>query len=398
MDDAGSAVTDLLGGDFYQFQRLLPPDEQQVLQSVRAYLAESVAPLVDDYWMRAEFPHEVVKGFAGLNFAGRYQPHAPGPTASRLLTGFLAVELARVDASIASFVGIHCGLAMGSIDAGGDDEQRERWLPAMARMEKIGAFGLTEPHGGSDVAGGLETTARRDGDDWVLNGAKRWIGNGTFADLVVIWARVADSDVIHGFVVERGTPGFETSKMEGKLSLRITQNADILLTDCRVPEANRLHRVESFSSISDVLARTRAGAACSAVGCALGAYELALAYTKEREQFGRPIAAFQLVQDLLVRMLGNVTASLGMVVRLSQLQDEGQLVDEHSALAKAYCSARMREVVGWAREVLGGNGILIGHKVGRFFNDAEALYSYEGTREINTLLVGRAITGQSAFV
>lgn len=386
-----------LPGDFYGYQDLLNSAEQAKLCEVRKFLADEATPIVDDCWMAAEFPHDLVPGLAGLDIVGIQRPGAPGPTASRLLIGFLALELARCDPSLNSFIGIQAGLVMGSIDVGGDDEQRERWLPAMARLQTIGAFGLTEPHGGSDVAGGLETSARRDGDEWVLNGAKRWIGNGTFADVVIIWARVVDSDTIHGFVVKRGTPGFEATKMEGKLALRITQNADINLTDCRVPEADRLHNVDSFAAVSDVLARTRGGAAWASVGTAMAAYELALDYAGKREQFGRPIASFQLMQDLLVRMLGNVTASLGMAVRLAQLQEHGQLSDSHSALAKAYCSTRMREVVGWAREVLGGNGILIDHHVGRYFNDAEALYSYEGTREMNTLIVGREITGHSAF-
>ena len=398
MPESRPPAGNLLAGDYYGYQSLLDEEETAILLRVRSFLAEAVAPIVDDHWLRGEFPHHLIEGFAALDIAGLYQPHAPGPTARRLLTGFLSLELAHTDPSINSFIGIHGGLAMGSIDAAGDDEQRRRWLPAMARMEKIGAFGLTEPHGGSDVAGGLETLARRDGDEWVLNGAKRWIGNGTFADLVVIWARLADGDAIHGFVVERGTPGFETRKMEGKLSLRITQNAEISLTDCRVPEANRLQRADDFSAISGVLARTRGGAAWAAVGTMMAAYELALAYAGEREQFGRPIGSFQLVQDLLVRMLGNVTASLGMAVRMAQLQDEGAGGDAHAALAKEYCSSRMREVVAWGRELLGGNGILIQHHLGRFFNDAEALYSYEGTRQINTLIVGRAVTGHSAFV
>ncbi|MGI8752961.1 MAG: acyl-CoA dehydrogenase family protein [Acidimicrobiales bacterium] len=388
---------DLLGGDFYGYQTLLSDEEQAKLLQVRSFLTDKAAPIVDDYWMRGEFPHELVPGLAELDIVGIQREGAPGPTASRLLIGFLALELAHCDPSLNSFIGVQAGLAMGSIDVGGDDEQRQRWLPAMATLDKLGAFGLTEPHGGSDVAGGLETTARRDGDDWILNGAKRWIGSATFADLVIIWARVADGDTIHGFVVEKGTAGFEAKKMEGKLGLRMTQNAEIILTDCRVPEANRLHHVDNFSAISDVLARTRSGAAWASVGTMMAAYELALAYAGEREQFGRPIASFQMIQDLLVGMLGNVTASLGMAVRLAQLQDGGEVSDSHAALAKAYCSARMREVVGWAREVLGGNGILIDHKVGRFFNDAEVLYSYEGTRQINTLIVGREITGFSAF-
>ncbi len=397
MTELRSDALELLGGDFYGYQTLLSDEEEAKLLRVRSFLADKAAPIVDDYWMRGEFPHELIPGLAELDIVGIQREGAPGPTASRLLIGFLALELAHCDPSLNSFIGVQAGLAMGSIDVGGDDEQRQRWLPAMATLDKIGAFGLTEPHGGSDVAGGLETRARRDGDEWVLNGAKRWIGSATFADLVIIWARVADSDTIHGFVVERGTVGFETKKMEGKLGLRITQNAEITLTDCRVPEANRLQNVDSFSAISDVLVRTRGGAAWASVGTMMAAYELALAYAGKREQFGRPIAGFQMIQDLLVRMLGNVTASLGMAVRLAQLQDAGELSDSHSALAKAYCSTRMREVVGWAREILGGNGILIDHHVGRFFNDAEVLYSYEGTREMNTLIVGRHITGLSAF-
>jgi glutaryl-CoA dehydrogenase len=290
---------------------------------------------------------------------------------------------------------------MGSVYLCGSEEQKQRWLPEMARMEKIGAFGLTEPDVGSGVAGGLGTTARRDGDEWVLNGQKKWIGNATFADYIIIWARdVSDGSggQVKGFVVEKGTPGLSTDKMHDKIALRVVQNALITLEGVRVPEENRLQRAESFRQTAAVLRLTRAGVAWQAVGCAMGAYEHALAYAKEREQFGRPIAGFQLVQDLLVRMLGNITASATMCARLAQLQAEGEARDEHSALAKAFCTVRMRETVGYARELLGGNGILLDYQVGRFVADAEAIYSYEGTREINTLVVGRAITGLSAFV
>jgi glutaryl-CoA dehydrogenase len=268
----------------------------------------------------------------------------------------------------------------------------------MQRLEKIGAFGLTEPEVGSGTAGGLTTTARREGDTWVLNGQKKWIGNATFADLTIIWARDEADNQVKGFVVEKGTPGFSPQKMEDKMALRVVQNALITLDGVRVLESSRLQRAESFRQTAAVLRLTRAGVAWQAVGCAMGAYEHALAYATEREQFGRPIAGFQLVQDLLVRMLGNITASATMCARLAQLQAEGQARDEHSALAKAFCTVRMRETVGYARELLGGNGILLDYQVGRFVADAEAIYSYEGTREINTLVVGRAITGLSAFV
>jgi glutaryl-CoA dehydrogenase len=248
------------------------------------------------------------------------------------------------------------------------------------------------------VAAGLRTTARREGDTWVLDGEKRWIGNATFADLTVVWARDIEDNQVKGFVVGKDTPGFTATKIENKIALRIVQNADIVLEGVRVPEADRLQNANSFKDTAKVLRQTRSGVAWEAVGVMLAAYEIALAYAKEREQFGKPIASFQLVQDLLVRMVGNVTSSLGMCVRLAQLQDAGRYRDEHSALAKAHCTTRMREVVGWARELLAGNGIVLDYNIGRFVADAEALYSYEGTREINSLIVGRAVTGRSAFV
>jgi glutaryl-CoA dehydrogenase len=379
-----------LPGDLYHMQDLLSDDEQAVVARVRAFLRAEVVPIANDCWSRAEFPHHLIKGYAGLGIAGHQF--------SNLLSGWLALEMANADPSMATFFGVHSGLAMGSIASCGSAGQQERWLPGMAAFDQIGAFALTEPTGGSDVAAGLRTTARRDGDEWVLNGSKRWIGNGTFADLIVVWARDLDDDKVKGFVVRGDNPGYAATKIENKIALRIVQNADITLTDCRVPEADRLAGANSFKDTADILRQTRSGVAWQAVGVMLAAYEIALNYAKEREQFGRPIGKFQLVQDLLVRMLGNVTASLGMVVRLAQLQDAGQYRDEHSALAKAYCTTRMREVVGWARELLAGNGIVLDYDIGRFVADSEALYSYEGTREINTLIVGRAVTGLSAFV
>jgi glutaryl-CoA dehydrogenase len=310
----------------------------------------------------------------------------------------IALELARADPSISTFMGVHSGLAMGSIYLCGSEEQKQRWLPAMARMEKIGAFGLTEPDVGSGVAGGLTTTAQRDGEAWVLNGQKKWIGNATFADYIIIWARDVGDGKVKGFVVQKGTPGLSTTKMKDKIALRVVQNAHITLDEVRVPESDRLQEAHSFKDTAKVLRITRAGVAWQAVGCARGAYELALAYAGQREQFGKPISGFQLVQDLLVRMLCNVTASACLCARLAQMQADGAARDEHSALAKAFCTVRMRETVGYARELLGGNGILLENQVGRFVADAEAIYSYEGTREINTLVVGRAITGLSAFV
>jgi glutaryl-CoA dehydrogenase len=361
-------------------------------------MTREVEPVINDYWTRAEFPHALVPGIAELGIAGLAYDGPGCPARGALVDGMVAMELGRVDPSIATFMGVHGGLAMGSINLCGSDEQRERWLPAMARMELIGAFGLTEPDIGSAISAGLATSAKRDGDEWVLNGEKKWIGNAAFADLVVIWARDEDDGQVKGFVVEKDTEGMTFDKQEDKIALRVVQNAEIHLHDVRVPEANRLQRADSFRSTANVLRVTRMSVAWQAAGCARGAFEHALRYTKARQQFGRPIASFQLVQDLLVKMLSNVTAATAMNARASQLQDAGLLKDEHASLCKAHSTVRMREAVGWAREVLGGNGILLEHHVGRFVADAEAIYSYEGTREINTLIVGRAITGESAFV
>ncbi|MFC1408962.1 acyl-CoA dehydrogenase family protein [Streptacidiphilus sp. N1-12] len=384
--------------DLYRFEDLLPKGEAEILHRVRDFLRQEVAPHADDWWGRAAFPHHLIPRYAALDIAGLpFRDCHPEPV-STMLTGFIALEMARVDASMATFYGVHSGLAMGSIARCGSAEQRERWLPAMGRMEQIGAFALTEPQGGSDVAAGLHTTARRDGDSWVLNGAKRWIGNATFADLVVVWAKDEDSGHVLGFVVEGSNPGFKATRIENKIALRTVENADIVLQDCRVPEADRLQEAHGFRDTADVLRRTRSGVAWEAVGVMLGAYRIALEYTLQREQFGGPIARFQLVQDLLVRMLGNATACLGMVTRLAALEDSGTFHDEQSALAKAYCTSRMREAVGWGRELLAGNGIVLDYSIGRFVADAEALYSYEGTREINTLITGRAVTGIGAFV
>jgi glutaryl-CoA dehydrogenase len=384
--------------DFYSYEHLLDDDERELLHAVRKFMTTDVAPVLLEHWSRATFPFEIVPGMRELGIAGL--PYQGYGCAGRryLLDGMIAMELARTDCSIATFNGVHAGLAMGSIYLCGSDEQRQRFLPAMARYDTIGSFGLTEPDVGSGASAGLQTTARRVGDSWILNGQKKWIGNAPFGDLSVIWAKDVTDGQVKGFLVQNSSRGFVVEKQMHKIALRIVQNGLITMDNVVVDEADRLQRATSFKDTAEVLRMTRAGVAWMAVGCAMGAYENALAYARSRRQFGRPIGGFQLVQDLLVRMLGNVTSSYGLCVRLSQLQDEGLAEDRHSSLAKAFCTVRMRETVGWARELLGGNGILLEHNVGRFVADAEAIYSYEGTREMNTLIVGRSLTGQSAFV
>ncbi|MGX5654188.1 acyl-CoA dehydrogenase family protein [Geodermatophilus nigrescens] len=383
--------------DFYDLEALLDEQDRATLHRVRAFMDEQVEPIINEYWTRAQFPRQLIPGLAELGIAGaQYSGHG-SPGRSSLFDGMVAMELGRGDPSVATFMGVHGGLAMGTLHLCASEEQKERWLPAMARMERIGAFGLTEPEHGSDVARGIQTTARREGDEWVLDGQKKWIGNGSFADLVVIWARDVETDRVLGFVVETPTPGFSAVDLEDKIALRAVQNAHITLEGVRVPEENRLQDANSFRDTANVLRATRVSVAWSAVGCSRGAYEHALRYAMDREQFGRPITSFQLVQDLLFRMLGNITASAALCARASQLQDCGMLRDEHASMAKGYSTMRMRETVGWARELMGGNGILLENHVGRFVADAEAIYSYEGTREVNSLIVGRAVTGRSAI-
>jgi alkylation response protein AidB-like acyl-CoA dehydrogenase len=385
--------------DFYKVTERLSESERFILRQVRTFMETHVAPLITEYWAKDAFPFEVLPALRDLNIASLGYEGYGCRGGSTLLMGFLQMELARVDPSFSTFFGVHNGLTMGSIYLGGSEEQKQKWLPLLARMEKIGCFGLTEPLVGSGTGGGLTTTAEREGDTWVLNGQKKWIGNAPWCDLTVIWARDLADNQVKGFIVEnKSTPGFKVDKIPNKIALRVVQNGLITLDNCRVGEENRLQADNSFRDTAKVLRRTRAGVAWMSTGCGMGAYEHALAYAQTREQFGKPIASFQLVQDLLAKMIGNITASQCMVLRLSQMQDEGKLQDHHASLAKAFCTVRMRETVAWAREVLGGNGILLDHQVARFFADSEALYSYEGTREMNTLIVGKAITGFSAFV
>lgn len=388
----------MIDGDFYSVSEKLTPEERDIQLRVRAFMHEHIEPIADECWIKAEFPYHVIPKLASLEVAGLTYNGYTCPGRRSVLEGVIAMEMARVDTSFSTFFGVQSGLAMGSIYYCGSEEQKNEYLPRMRKFELLGAFGLTEPDVGSGAAMGLTTTCKREGDEWVINGQKKWIGNATFSDFTVIWARDLDDDQVKGFIVDSKTPGFEAVKIEDKLSLRTVQNAEITLKDCRVPEAKRLQNANSFKDTSKVLRMTRAGVAWQAVGCARGAYEAALGYAQTRKQFGKPIGSFQLIQDQLAQMLSGLTAMQTMVMRLSELQDEGKLKDEHASLSKVFCTKTCREIVSFARSIHGGNGILLNRDVGRFLADAEALYSYEGTKEINSLIVGRAVTGFSAFV
>ncbi|SDQ67924.1 acyl-CoA dehydrogenase family protein [Arthrobacter crystallopoietes] len=388
----------VLDGDFYGYEQELEPQELSALARIREYMDTVVRPEVNDHWERAEFPQHLVAGLGELGvLAFPFEETTPFRN-SAVFRGFVTMELARVDAGFSTLTGVSSGLVMGTISLLGSEEQKAEWLPKLGSGEAVGAFGLTEPLSGSDAAKGLRTTARREGDKWILNGQKRWIGNATWGDVIIIWARDEADNQVKGFVVPTATPGYKATKIDGKYSQRTVQNADIELTDLSLPDRARLPGANSFRDTARILMRTRIDVAWGAVGTAIGAYETALAYAKERKQFGRPIASYQLMQDLLVKSLSNITACIGMCVRASEMLDRGVQQDHHSAMAKAFVTSRTREVVAWCRELFGGNGIDLDYDIIRYFNDAEALYSFEGTREMNTLIVGRQITGLSAFL
>ncbi|MGW9413395.1 acyl-CoA dehydrogenase family protein [Arthrobacter cupressi] len=381
-------------GDFYGFERLLTDKERDRLAEIREFLAREVKPIAVDCWNRGEFPMELIPKLAEIDLVSPVRRQGY----SNLFAGLVHAEVTRADTSIATFMGVHDGLFTGSIEALASREQQDEWLPDIYSLKKIGAFGLTEPLGGSDVAGGTRTTAVRDGDNWILNGAKRWIGNATFSDWVVIYARDVAYNQVKAFLVDTTLPGYSASKIENKISLRTVQNADIVLNNVVVPDFFKLANGNSFRDTNKVLKVTRLAVAWQAVGQQLAAFDVARRYAVERIQFGRPLASFQLVQQQLVQILGNAVSSMGMMVRLAQLEDAGLAKDEQSALAKAFTTDRMRESVALGRSLLGGNGIVTDYEMAKIFADAEAIYSYEGTHEINTLVTGRAITGISAIV
>jgi glutaryl-CoA dehydrogenase len=383
--------------DYFLMRDQLTDQEKEIFAKVRAFGEAEVLPVVNGYWERGEFPFELVPKLAALNIVGDYNLGDNGCTPmSAVAAGLVTYELSRIDGSIATFFAVHVGLGMQSINILGSEEQRQRYLPAMARLEKIGAFALTEPDHGSDAVI-LEATAERQGDEWVLNGRKRWPGNAVWCDYIVVYARDTSDNQVKAFVVEKDNPGYAATKIGGKMSLRMVQNADILLTDCRVSEDARLQNCNSFKDVGKVLAGTRNSVAWGSAGHAVAAYDIALNYAQRRKQFGRPIARTQIIQSMLVEMLGDLTAMQLYSIRMARLIDEGKVEETMAALAKYYCTVKGRNVCRLARDVLGGNGVTLDFHVIRHLCDMEALVTYEGTAEIQSLIVGRHITGQSAF-
>ena len=388
----------LYAADVWGFEQQLTEAERTVLKRLRTFLEEEATPVINDYWERGETPVHLREGLASLDLVDPEELRVAGETPRGLFIGFRNYELSRTDSSLGILFGGQVGMFRTVVRDGGSPEQVARWDAAIADFSMTGCFALTEPDHGSDVARGLETTARFENGTWILNGKKRWIGNAALSEYIAVVAKDVADGQAKIFLARTDDPGVHLSKIEGKTSVRMVNNANIDLTDVRVPESYRLQRVNSFDDINRIFRTLRPDVVWNAAGLQAGVYEAALDYAKQREQFGRPIASFQLIQEKLTRILGNASASLSIAVRLSELQDRGECRDEDAALAKMWVCDRMRETVALGREIAGGNGILLDYNLARHFADAESLYTFEGTREVNALIVGRAITGYSAFV
>src|SRR5215475_5308930 len=385
-----------LGTDFFSVRDQFTDEQWNRFITVRRFVDEEVLPSAGSYWDRAELAWPLIRRLPELGIVGEDIEGYGCPAMSAMACGLVTMELHRGDGSLGVVLGVHSGLAMRSIAACGSAEQKERWLPAMARMERLGAFALTEPDHGSDSVA-LETSAERDRDGWVLNGRKRWIGLGSLADLVIVWARNTEDGQVNGFVVEKGSPGYQAQVIEGKVSLRSVWQAEITLENVRVPAENRLPGARSFKDTTRILATTRSTCAWGALGHATAAYDAALRYAQERRQFGEPLASFQIIQQRLVSMLADLTAMQLYCLQIGRLAEAGRLTPTVAGLAKMHNTSKARAITAEARDMLGGNGILLDYQVMRHMADLEAIHTFEGTETMQTLIVGRAITGIGAF-
>lgn len=379
----------------------LPAHDRALAERVRSFVTEHVLPTINSYWERADFPLELLPKLRELGIIGTTIEGFGCPGLTRVAAGIVAMEMSRGDGSINTFIGVQSGLAMGSIDMLGNEEQKQRWLPAMALLNSIGAFALTEPSHGSDSVA-LETNASRVGDHYILNGSKRWIGNGNIADVTVLWARDTTDGEVKGFIIEREASGehpdgYRCDVITGKVGKRAILQANIELDNVRVPAENMLAHSRSFNDVSRVLAATRIGAAWEALGHATAVYEIAVDYALHREQFGQPIAYYQLVQNKLANMLSELTAIQLMCFRASNLADQGLLTSSMASLAKMHTAQKSLWICRTGRDLLGGNGLLLENHIARHLTDMEVVSTYEGTDSIQSLIIGREITGRSAF-
>jgi glutaryl-CoA dehydrogenase len=381
--------------DFLAIDALLDDEERAIRDTVRKFVRERVVPDVGEWFEQGILPSELVKEIAQLGLFGMHLDGYGLPGASAVAYGLACMELEAGDSGVRSLVSVQGSLAMFAIWRWGSEEQKQRWLPPMHEGDAIGCFGLTEPDAGSDP-GSMRTHAKRDGADWILNGSKMWITNGTVADIAVVWARTEDGK-INGFLVEKGMPGFEAPEMKHKLSLRASITSELVLHDVRVPEENRFPEVDSLRGPLSCLNEARYGIVWGAVGAGRASFESALDYAKERMVFGKPIAGYQLTQQKLAEMALEVNRGTLVALHIGRMKDEGTLRPEHVSMGKMGNVRGALEVCRTARTILGGNGITLEYPVIRHMNNLESVLTYEGTHEVHTLVVGQALTGENAF-
>ncbi|XP_058075022.1 acyl-coenzyme A oxidase 4, peroxisomal isoform X1 [Magnolia sinica] len=382
--------------DYYQLDDLLTPEECAIRRKSREIMEKEIAPIMTEYWEKAEFPFHAIPKLASLNVAGGTIKGYGCPGHSITASAIATAEVARVDASCSTFILVHSSLAMLTIALCGSEAQKEKYLPSLARFDTVACWALTEPDYGSD-ASSLRTTATKVAGGWLIDGQKRWIGNSTFADVLIIFARNTSTNQINGYIVKKGAPGLKATKIENKIGLRMVQNGDILLKKVFVPDEDRLPGVNSFQDTSKVLAVSRVMVAWQPIGISMGVFDMCHRYLKERKQFGAPLAAFQINQEKLVRMLGNIQGMTLVGWRLCKLYESGKMTPGHASMGKAWISLKARETVSLGRELLGGNGILADFLVAKAFCDLEPVFSYEGTYDINSMVTGRDITGIASF-
>jgi glutaryl-CoA dehydrogenase len=383
------------GVDYLDCDSLLSEEQLLIRGTVRSWVEEKVLPIIEDAAWEGRFPRELVPDMAALQLFGATISDYGLPGLDNISYGLIMQELERGDSGLRSFVSVQSSLVMYPIFAFGSKEQKDRWIPKLAKAEAIGCFGLTEPDFGSNP-GGMLTTAKKDGDGYVLNGAKAWITNGSIADLAVVWAKL--DGVVTGFLVERGTKGFSTSEHKGKMSLRASVTSQLAFEDCRIPAANRLPGVQGLKGPLSCLTQARYGISWGSIGSAMATYQAALDYAKTRKQWkGRPIAAHQLVQERLAWMVTEITKGQLLAWKLGTMKDRGTMKPHHVSMAKRNNVWVARECAKLARETLGANGVVNEYPVFRHLANIESVYTYEGTHDIHTLVIGEAVTGIASY-
>ncbi|PKA62434.1 Acyl-coenzyme A oxidase 4, peroxisomal [Apostasia shenzhenica] len=382
--------------DYYILDDLLNSEERSLRKIVREVMEKEAAPIMVEYWEKAEFPFHIIPKLSSLHVVGGIIKGYGCPGLSMTATAISVIEMARVDASLSSFIVAHSPLAMLTIAKFGSETQKQKYLPSLAQLDTIACWALTEPGYGND-ASSLKATATKVNGGWILNGQKRWVGNSTFADVFVLFARNTSTSQINCFIIKKGAPGLRATKIENKVALRIVQNGDILLKNVFVPDEDWMPGVNSFQETNEILAHARVMVASQAVGLSMGVFDACNRYLKERKQFGAPLAAFQINQEKLARMLGNIQGMILVGWRLCKLYESGKMTPGQASLGKAWTSKIARETVSLGRELLGGNGILTDFLVGKAFCDLESIFSYEGSYDVNSLITGREITGIASF-